>query len=209
MSNTDKYTQGQLREPDDSELIALCLKEPEHRAFETIMVRYQDMVFRICFRMLCNEEDALDVAQEVFMTCYRKLHTFSGRSKFSTWLYRLAVNHCKNFWRKEGRSVTTKALSIDQPRSEDDERPLLEVADTNPGPRNRAEQHQLRGIIFDRMALLKPEYREVLILRYAEELKYEEIAEILDCNVGTVKSRLFRAREELRPLLSKALDYAP
>jgi RNA polymerase sigma-70 factor (ECF subfamily) len=201
VSNSIEHNEVKGAEVSDAELVAAFCATKDSDAFDTLMLRYQDMVYRVCYRMLGDEESALDVAQEVFLTCYRKLHTFAGKSRFSTWLYRMSVNHCKNFWRRENRAPTQKAISIDQPTSEEDERPIVQLESSNPGPRVDAERSQLRSVIRNRVKMLKPEHQEVLILRYAEELKYDEMAKILECTVGTIKSRLHRARQELRPLI--------
>ncbi|MCX7765101.1 MAG: sigma-70 family RNA polymerase sigma factor [Candidatus Sumerlaeia bacterium] len=169
-------------------------------AFDSLMLRYQDRVFGFCYKLLGNYEDALELAQEVFLTCFRKLHTFAGRSKFSTWLYRLAVNHCKNFWQHRQRSASAHSVSLDQTTARA-ELPPLQISAPQPNPREQLARQQLLELIQQRLQLLTPEHRQVLILRYSEELSYDEIAEILGCPVGTVKSRINRARDELQQLL--------
>lgn len=192
-------------EYSDAELIRRYCQENDTLAFDKLMVRYQDMVFRLCYRLLGNYDDALEVAQEVFLSCYRKLRTFTGKAKFSTWLYRLTVNHCKNFWRRQRRSIATHTISLDQ-TNENKERPPLQIANGNPDPREEIASRQLQQLVQERVRLLSPEYHQVLILRYSEELSYEEIAEIVGCPVGTVKSRLNRARKELHTLLKDIWD---
>ena len=189
----------------DAELIQQFLKHNNPAAFDAIMLRYQDMVYRICYRMLGDHDDALDVSQEIFVTCYRKIHQFSGKSKLSTWLYRMSVNHCKNLWRKKKRSVSTYAISIDDDNPGEDRSPV-QIADNNPDPRTHASDRELQNLVMEKIHELKPDFREILILRYSEELSYEEIAEISGCSIGTIKSRLNRARCELRLLLKGFVD---
>lgn len=189
----------------DEELIQQFLQQKNPAAFDAIMLRYQDMVYRICYRMLGDHDDALDVSQEIFVTCYRKIHQFSGKSKLSTWLYRMSVNHCKNLWRKQKRSVSTHAISIDDDNPGED-RSAIQIADNNPDPREHASDKEMQNLVMQKIHALKPEFREILILRYSEELSYEEIAEISGCTIGTIKSRLNRARQELRMLLRGFVD---
>jgi len=184
----------------DSELINRCVLQHDKGAFDTLMTRNQDMVFRMCYKLLGNYDDALEVSQEVFLTCYRKLDKFEGKSKFSSWLYRMTLNHCKNFWRRQNRSATHKAISIDKPYTGEEDH-TIQIAVEDPDPREQATSRQLKEIIFQRMQNLTPEHREILILQFSENLSYDEIAEIVVCPVGTVKSRINRARRELKNLL--------
>lgn len=185
----------------DEELIKFCIEKRDTVAFDSLMLRYQDSVFRLCYRLLGNYEDALELAQDVFLTCFRKLHTFAGRAKFSTWLYRLVINHSKNFLKRSRRSASAHSISINQQLNDEGKSPV-QVADDKPGPREDVASKQLQELLQQRMQLLTPEHRQVLILRYAEELSYEEIAQIIGAPIGTVKSRINRAREELRRFLN-------
>lgn len=188
----------------DEQLINCFIETKDMTAFDSLMLRYQDRVFGFCYRLLGNYEDALELAQEVFLTCFRKLHMFAGRSKFSTWLYRLAVNHCKNFWQHRRRSASAHSVSLDQNVMEPG-LPPLQIPAPQLNPREQIAREEILELIQQRLQLLTPEHRQVLVLRYAEELSYEEIAEILGCPVGTVKSRINRAREELQQLLKGIL----
>ena len=156
------------------------------------------MVYAVAFGVLNNREAARDAAQEAFIKAYREIVNFHGDSKFKTWLYRVTVNAAIDEARKR------KPLqSLDAPR-EDDEGgpPEMALPDTSPGAREHVYQGELRDWISAAIELLSPEHRAVLVLREFQELSYEEIAETLGLQMGTVMSRLFYARKKLAQILS-------
>jgi RNA polymerase sigma-70 factor (ECF subfamily) len=186
-------------------LIERC-KKGDLDAFDTLIPLHQDRIYNLALRLLGNEDDALDLAQEVFCTAFRKISSFRGDAAFSSWLYRITVNLAKNFWRKGSNRILAKGVSLDEPLSpHDKDGPSLQIPDHNPGPRQVAAGHELMNILSKNMQSLPLEFRQILILRFTEGLSYEEIAQTLECNAGTVKSRLFRARAELRKLMEPYL----
>ncbi|MHC4957364.1 MAG: sigma-70 family RNA polymerase sigma factor [Planctomycetota bacterium] len=171
----------------------------DRTAFDTLVLRYQDRVFNMSFRMLGNREDALDVSQEVLVTAYRSLGGFQDRARFSTWLYRITVNRCRDELRRRQTVKHTRPASLDA--GDDPQEP----AGRSATPDQEASARELAGAVERAIAELPEEVREALVLRDTHGLNYEQIAEACSIPVGTVRSRLNRARtllrEELAPLL--------
>lgn len=176
----------------------------DRAAFDELVVRHQDRVYNMSLRMLGNREDALDVAQEIFLTVYKSLANFEAKARFSTWLYRVTVNRCRDELRRRSTVKHTRPRSLDARVNADDERGLEpEAAVATPHESAVAkETHELVTAAIDG---LPDESKEVLLLRDVEDLSYEEIAEVVEIPVGTVRSRLNRARtllrERVRPIL--------
>ena len=162
-------------------------------AFETLLGLYQNKVYGLALRMCGSEEDAWDVAQEAFLAAWRALPGFRGESGFSTWLYRLTANAAIDCLRREKKR--RGELSI-----EGGELPLS-LPDAGPSPQEATEGGELRAAVNAALARLTDQHRTVLILRELQELSYEEIAGALSLDLGTVKSRISRARKALRKIL--------
>jgi RNA polymerase sigma-70 factor, ECF subfamily len=182
---------------DDQRLIAECL-QGHTAAFGELVRRYQDRLFNTVYRLVDSAEDAQDVVQESFIHAYQSLDRFKGDSLFFTWLYRIAVNTAISLRRKH-----RVALSIDTRRADGGDR--LEPADPSecsyPGHALEKEEQERR--IQRALNRLSPEHRTVLILKDMEGQKYETMAEVLQIPIGTIRSRLHRARIELRELLEQ------
>ncbi len=181
---------------DDHRLIAECL-QGDTAAFGVLVRRYQDRLYHTVYRMVDNAEDAYDVVQEAFLSAYQSLESFKGDSLFFTWLYRIAVNTAISLKRKQ-RAV----VSIDAGRNGE---PGIEPQDTSETsrPGHAMEQAEQQRRIRQALARLSPEHRAVLVMKDMEGQKYETMAEVLDVPIGTIRSRLHRARLELRELLEK------
>ena len=180
---------------DDHRLIAECLKG-RTAAFGELIRRYQDRLYNTVFRLVGNAEDAQDVVQDAFLNAYQSLGSFKGDARFFTWLYRIAVNTAISLKRKH-RVVLSIHAGQSQPGGSME--PLDDSEFSKPEHTlERAEQEQR---IQEALNRLSPEHRAVLILKDMEDQKYEAIAEILEVPIGTVRSRLHRARLELRLLL--------
>ncbi len=162
-------------------------------AFETLVVEYEKSVYAITQRMTGNPEDAADMAQETFIKAYNSLQSFRGDSKFSVWIYRIATNVCLDFLRSRSRKPTV-SLSVED---EEGEETQLDIADESQSPELLLERGLTRDAVRRGLDTLTPEYRQILLLREIQGLSYEEIAAALDLEVGTVKSRIFRARKRL------------
>ena len=165
-------------------------------AFAQLMEPYEDKVYNLCLRMCSDREEAKDLTQEAFIKVWRGLKFYKHEAAFSTWLYRLTGNVCIDFLRQKKRKA---AISLTAPEEEDQ----IDVLDPAPQPEEVVLQRQRKEAVADAMAELEDEFRLVLTLRVVQERSYEEIAEIMDLKVGTVKSRLARAREKLRKILLK------
>jgi RNA polymerase sigma-70 factor (ECF subfamily) len=197
--------EGESSPMTEESLISQC-QQGDLQAFDYLIRRHQDTVYNLAYRLLGNEDDAQDLTQEVFLTCFRKIKTYRGESRFSTWLYRIVVNHVKNVWKYRERRAVKRHESLDAAIDEEAEERPLQVADCNPSPRNHAAAREELSLLKLRLYRLSMEHRQVLLLRYVEGLSYEEIAEVLHCTLGTVKSRISRARGELRKAMSDVLD---
>ena len=173
--------------------------EGDVNAFETLVVEYEKNVYAITQRMTGNAEDAADMTQETFIKAYNSLSSFRGDSKFSVWLYRIATNVCLDFLRSRSRKLTV-SLSVED---EDGEEAQLEIADESQSPERLLERDLTRDAVRRGLKALAPEYRQILLLREIQGLGYEEIAEVLSLEVGTVKSRIFRARKRLCAFLTE------
>ena len=166
-------------------------------AFEQLMLDNQDRVYTLCLRMTGDREDALDLAQETFLNAWRGLSSFQGNSSFSTWVYRLASNACIDFLRKRKRRQQGEApLSLD-----DDEAPLPQPADPRGTPEDELERRELRRAVERGLQALPEHHRQVLIMRELSGLSYQEIGAVLNLDLGTVKSRIARARMALKNIL--------
>jgi RNA polymerase sigma-70 factor (ECF subfamily) len=180
---------------DDRRLIADCVAG-RTSAFGELVRRYQDRLFNAVLRVVDNADDAADVVQDAFLNAYQSLNSFKGDSEFFTWLYRIAFNAAISLRRKR-----KAVLSFDG----GDERAATEPADpsefTRPGV--ALERSEEDAQLLAAMARLSPEHRAVLVLKDLEGQKYEDIAEVLDVPIGTIRSRLHRARLELRDLLHR------
>lgn len=176
-----------------------CVKKAargDANAFEELVVRYQSQIYQLCFRMTGNADDAQDMTQETFLKAWKHLSGFQFDAAFSTWLYRLASNCCLDYLRGLKRRPT---VSLTVENNEDEE--ILDVEDTSPSPEEIAITNEERENLKLAMEQLDDEQRQLLTLRVVNDLSYTQIAEVLNIKEGTVKSRLSRARENLRKKL--------
>ena len=162
-------------------------------AFETLVREYEKNVYNIALRMVNNSEDASDMTQEAFIKAYNSLPNFRGDSKFSVWLYRIVSNVCLDFLRSKSRKPTL-SLSMED---DDGEETQLDIADESQSPELLLERSLTRDAVRRGLDALPPDYRQILLLREIQGLSYDEISLALDLEVGTVKSRIFRARKKL------------
>ena len=177
-------------------------------AFEALVTAYESKIYNLSLRYLGNREDAMDASQEVFLRVFRFLPGFQEESGFSTWIYRIAVNVCKD-------ALVQRAKRTEQPleyQNEDEESRILEIPDERYRPEELVEQSELKGLLADAILTLPEQQRQMIIMRDVQGLRYEEIGEILSLELGTVKSRISRAREKLRKKLlqnGNNLGYLP
>ena len=184
-----------MRKDDDIELINRC-QRGDRTAFGEIVERYQDRIYNLCVHLLGNRAEAEDMAQATFLKAYRNLEKFQPRAALYTWLYRIAVNTCLDHQRRPffesifRRTATGEEVVLDHPSAA-------------PSPEQNLENRQLGSALGRALGTLSPKLRTVILLKEIEGLAYEEIAVTLEISLGTVKSRISRARSELQGLLQE------
>jgi RNA polymerase sigma-70 factor, ECF subfamily len=193
----------QLRAADDSAVVTAFLGG-EERAFSELVERYQTRLLNFIYRTIGDRDRAEDLVQEVFIRVYRHLHRFDRSKKFSTWVYTIASNLAKNELRNRSRNPLVLFQTM-QSANEDEERPL-QFEDTTSRPDDMYRKRHLRELVEDTVAKLPEHHRQVFVLRELEGKSYEEIAEITSCNLGTVKSRLNRARTAFAAIIEPQID---
>ncbi len=186
------YTNSMASENQDQILIDRCLAG-DSRAFNDLINRYKRQVFALIFRLVHNQSDAEDIAQETFIKAYKSFASYDPSYPFLTWLFKIAHNSAIDFLRAQ----KPDSLSI-----HDEENPV-DIEDTQISLEEKIEAASQQELIDKVLGTLPPLYREVLILRHQQELSYEEISQSLDIPVGTVKVRLFRARDIMKQKLFK------
>jgi RNA polymerase sigma factor, sigma-70 family len=188
---------------NDENNLLLNARNGDVQAFEELTAVYYSKVYNICYRMLNNTEDAYEQAQETFIKAFRYIKDFKGNCSISTWLYRIATNICLDFIRKNKKK---KTVSIEQSTFED-----LQLKDSlasnTLGPEKVAELNAQKRAIREAMAKMNEKNRIMIILRDLMGLSYDEISETVNIPVGTVKSRISRARNELRELLCQDKEH--
>ena len=184
---------------DENKLVNKAVKG-DNSAFEALMEKHMGIIYNIALRMTANQDDAEDMTQEIMIKIFRSLGSFKGNSKFSTWIYRVAVNTCLDELKKKKNK---KHLSLDAEISGDDGENQIEIKDDSPSPEKLAEQNELRDMVAAAVKLLSDEHRAVIVLRDIRGMSYSEFAGILGCSDGTVKSRISRARAQLKMILEK------
>ncbi len=175
----------------------------DHEAFDFLIDKYKDVVYAVAYRFAHDQDLAMDLAQDTFIRAYKGIKSFKGRSSFSTWLYRIAMNTCIDYTRKHSRSVASQAVPEE----------VAEYADSEPigrkpdrGPARRVLTREL-GEQIQRAVDALPEYhRSVFVLYEIEGMSYKEIADVVGCSIGTVMSRLHYARKKLRVMLEPYVD---
>ncbi len=169
----------------------------EQDAFAHLVTEYEKQVYRLCLKMVGNAEDAEDLAQEAFFKAWKGLKFYKFESSFSTWLYRLTTNVCIDHLRKQKRQ-TAASLTLDDEENGQE----LEIPDREPMPEEQLLKKERQQQLQLAMGKLEEDARLILTLRVVEDLSYEQIAQIMDLKIGTVKSRIARARERLKNILA-------
>ena len=168
------------------------LQRGETDAFETLIRRHQKTIFNLVYRMLGDYDEAAEISQEAFLSAYRAIGSFRGDANFSTWLYRIALNHA---------TTRRKSLNTRQQRSVAMEN-AEPASDPHPGPAETMEKKEIRQRVQQALNRLDPEDATIIVLRDLQDVPYDEVARTLEIPIGTVKSRLHRARQALRSELS-------
>lgn len=176
----------------DAELVER-VQRGDKRAFDLLVSKYQNKIFVIISRFISDQAEVYDVAQDTFIKAYRALPNFRGESAFYTWIYRIAINTAKNYLTAKGRRPPSSDIDSQEAESYGVGSALRE----NASPESLMMRDQLKQVIFDTIDELPDDLKTAITLREIDGLSYEEIAESMDCPVGTVRSRIFRAREAI------------
>lgn len=185
------------------EALAVAASEGSEAAFRTLVERFERPVYGLVLRMVHNSEQAEDIAQETFVKAWKALGRFDPERKFSSWLFKIAHNTALDALRRRGE----EPLSLDAPFGAEEEPPELPADPAAENPLRVALGREAGRVLEQALGELRPAYREILLLRFGEELAYEEIAEVTGLPLGTVKVHLFRARAELaRRMCALGLD---
>lgn len=188
-------------ESTDQRLVQL-VQRGDKKAFDILVLKYQHKIIKLISRYVRDSSEVFDVSQEAFLKAYRALPSFRGESAFYTWLYRIAINTAKNYLIAQGRRPPGADVEIEDAELYEGDSELKEIAT----PEHLLLRDEIEKTIFEAIEQLPEDLRTAITLRELEGLSYEEIAEAMACPIGTVRSRIFRAREaihnRLKPLLS-------
>ena len=181
----------------DLKTIRRC-KRGEEAAFTEILGRYRGPIYNLCYRMTRNAEDARDLAQEVFIKVFSLLDRFDENYAFSSWLFRIATNHCIDHLRRN----RLRFMSLDAGVGQDGEEYELQLPSPGPEPDTVIQRKEALERLEEVIDALPPHYKAITLLRHDQQLSYEEIAEVLSLPLGTVKARIHRARQQIQQMLA-------
>ncbi|GAA5218395.1 RNA polymerase sigma factor RpoE [Corallincola platygyrae] len=179
------------------------VQQGDKRAFNVLVQKYQHKVINLISRYVKNQGDVADVAQEAFIKAYRALPGFRGESAFYTWLYRIAVNSAKNYLVSQGRRPPANDIEPEEAEYYEGASALRDVST----PEGLVLTDEIRQVVFDTIETLPDDLKTAITLRELEGLSYEEIAEVMECPVGTVRSRIFRAREAIDKRVKPLIEH--
>ncbi len=192
--------------PLSDEQIIERFKSGDYTVFEELVQKYETKVYTVAYRFMGNHADACDLAQEAFIKIYQALHRFRGDSSLMTWIYHITANVCRDELRRRQRKQT---ISLDEGYNDNEQMsPILHIASDAPGPEELMESHELRDQVQQCLNMLSDEHRLILVMREIQGMSYDEIAQSLDCSLGTVKSRLNRARTAFKEKMKLALEHS-
>lgn len=186
----------------DGEIIDAVLRGDVDQ-FAELVKRYQQTAWRVAYGFVGNAEDAKEISQIGFVKAYQRLRQFRRDAKFSTWLYRIVANECKDFFKRKARQPRT--VPVGPPSGDDDDPPMFEVDDPAGDPRELAANRELASRMEEAIGLLADHQRTAFVLHHLNGLPLDEVANVMGCRVGTVKSHLFRACEHLRRRLGPSV----
>ncbi len=185
--------------PEEEKSIIRRVQDGQAAAFEDLVNAYKQKAYYVALGFVGNHEDALDLSQDAFVKAFKAIKTFDLNSPFFPWFYKIIKNHCLNYIKKNQR-VRNDSLE------ELEEETFAQFEDDRPDPRDEYRDSETRQLLWKAIDKLKPDFREIIIMKHFHSLSYKEIAEALDIPIGTVMSRLFNARQELRELMKELLD---
>lgn len=187
--------------------LALAAKEGDLNAFNRLVLEYQEMAFNLAYRLLGDQDAAADAAQNAFISAYRHLNSYRGGS-FKSWVMRIVTNTCYDELRRQKRRPTTPLEPYDADQEEEIESPYW-LEDDGPSPEDVLESHELESAIQDCLQGMKPDFRTVVIMVDIQGMDYQEVSDSTGVNLGTIKSRLARARGKLRDCLQYFRELLP
>jgi len=192
---------GMTVAPTDQQLVAK-VQQGDTRAFDLLVLKYQHKIFGLIGRYIRDADEVQDVAQEAFIKAYKALPNFRGDSAFYTWLYRIAINTAKNYLVSRSRRPPGTDVELEDAQYHESGGGLRELEN----PENALFGAELKAVVEAAISALPEDLRTAITLREFDGLSYEDIAELMDCPVGTVRSRIFRAREAIDALVSKQMN---
>jgi len=198
MGEKEKYNP----DDDDHELVCRC-RRGDLDAFETLVIKHQKKMFNIAFRIVNNYEDACEIVQDAFFSAYKGIQGFEKRSSFSTWLCSIVINASRNRLQQIKTKLSHEQFSLDDPLLTDSGSVRFEISSNCPSAAEQLEKKEMQARVQGCIETLETEFKEVLILRDLQGFSYDEISDMLSIAQGTVKSRLFRAREYIKKCLLK------
>jgi RNA polymerase sigma-70 factor (ECF subfamily) len=189
---------------DDAGLVTRS-RQGDLDAFEQLVTKHQKRMLNIAYRLIGDYDEACEVVQDAFVSAHRNIKTFRGDSKFTTWLTTITLNLSKNRLKQMKSRRSRESYSLDNPVETTDGEIIIDPPSRDPSVLDRLEKHDVQRRVQDCIKALDPDFREVLVLRDLQDLSYEEIGNLLKVNGGTVKSRLFRAREMVKDCLKRVM----
>lgn len=192
-----------MGEADVDQALVARVQKGDKKAFDILVLKYQHRIIKLVARFIRNSDEVQDVTQEAFIKAYRALKNFRGDSAFYTWLYRIAINTAKNYLVAAGRRVTESAADAQEAEQYESGDWLREYGT----PERELLAEEIKQVIFKAINDLPDDLKEAITLREMEGLSYEDIAQVMDCPIGTVRSRIFRAREAIDKQLKPLLDH--
>jgi RNA polymerase sigma-70 factor (ECF subfamily) len=197
---------GEMSQQDTDQQLVLRVQKGDKRAFDLLVIKYQHKVMSLVSRYIRDHSEVQDIAQEAFIKAYRALANFRGDSQFYTWLYRIAVNTAKNHLVTMGRRPPAQDMATEDAEHIGPSGYLTDIA----SPDKLLARDELKAVVFEAIENLPSELRTAITLREMDGMSYEEIGEVMECPIGTVRSRIFRARESIDkamvPLLENTTD---
>ena len=204
----DKEIKKPVGSSDHDAALVRAIQAGDMAAFDQLVVKHKDKLFNMVYWFLGDYQEANDCAQDTFIKVFKSLKKFRFESSFSTWLYRIAINTCKNRFKSSAYRWKKKTVPLENPESSEQDNRSYEIQNDSPSPANELEKKERLMMIQKAINALPEEQNRVIVLRDIQGLSYQEIADVTGLNLGTVKSRLARARMELRNKLNRTQIFA-
>jgi len=192
-----------MSQQDTDQQLVARVQKGDQRAFDLLVLKHQHKIMSLISRYVNDMAEVQDVAQETFIKAYRALKNFRGDSQFYTWLYRIAVNTAKNHLVSQGRRPPAQDVDVDDAEQIGAPSSLRDIAT----PEGLIARDELKAVVFEAIEQLPDELRTAITLRELEGMSYDEISDVMDCPIGTVRSRIFRAREAIDKAMAPLLDH--